>query len=124
MNMKIVVLSLALLIPAVPATAAELAALSPDTIRDQYAATANKPMPRDPDLERSGYYARRDYYASLNTPMPQRPFTTDEINKALTFFDRPQLGTSKVLHNDRFGGRGVDNRENDSWNTNHASDKK
>jgi len=83
------------------AYAEDYAAITPDALRDQYIIAANKPMPRDPDLERSGYYKRRDYYDSLATPMPQRSFTTDEINNALAFFGRPQLGTSTILHNDK-----------------------
>jgi len=88
---------------AAPTAAAELAALTPDALRDQYAVAASKPLPRDPDLERSGYYKRRDYYNSLTTPMPQRSFTSDEINRALTFLGRPeheQIGRSRVLSGD------------------------
>jgi hypothetical protein len=33
------------------------------------------------------------------------PYTVHEINKALEFFGRPSLGTSKILHNDRDGIR-------------------
>ena len=73
-------------------------------------------MPRDPDLERSGYYARRDYYDSIKTPMPNRTFTSDEINRALEFFDRPQLGTARDV-NAPIGPAG-------SWNANHTSDRK
>jgi hypothetical protein len=33
------------------------------------------------------------------------PYTVHEINKALEFFGRPSLGTSRILHNDRDGAR-------------------
>jgi hypothetical protein len=42
-----------------------------------------------------------------NTPpnTPSNGYTVAEINKALDFFGRPSLGTSRILHNDRDGSR-------------------
>jgi hypothetical protein len=66
------------------------------------AARKNTELPCDPNLVRSGYYAREEYYAQLETTVQtERPFTTSEINRALDFFGRPNLGTSRILHNDK-----------------------
>ena len=70
------------------------------------AARKNTEFPCDPDLVRSGYYAREAYYAQLETTVQtERPFTTEEINKALDYFGRPNLGTSRILHNAHDGDR-------------------
>jgi hypothetical protein len=40
-----------------------------------------------------------------NEPGAQHGHTVDQINRALDFFGRPSLGTSRILHNDRDGSR-------------------
>jgi hypothetical protein len=35
----------------------------------------------------------------------QTGYTSEQINRALDYFGRPSLGTSRILHNDRDGGR-------------------
>ena len=75
------------------AYAEDVAALTPDALRDSYAARASQPMPRDPDLVRSGYYRRQSYY------VPEHP-STEQINAAIRFLGRPeheQIGHSRVL---------------------------
>jgi hypothetical protein len=36
---------------------------------------------------------------------PRNNYTVHEINKALEFFGKPSLGSSRILHNDRDGTR-------------------
>jgi hypothetical protein len=79
------------------AYAEDLAIPTSNELRDQYAARANQPMPRDPDLERSGYYTRQKYY------VPRNP-STEQINAALRFLGRPeheQIGHARELYGDK-----------------------
>jgi len=66
-------------------------------------ARKNTEFPCDPDLVRSGYYAREEYYAQLKTPM-QGPFTSEQINRALERTGRPeheQISHSRSLEEAR-----------------------
>jgi hypothetical protein len=44
-------------------------------------------------------------FSSATYAAERNPYTVHEISKALEFFGRPSLGTSKILHNDRDGTR-------------------